>query len=243
MQICCGHEQVPERETKMKQGRNSKTKRVLRASHLRIDRCIVALLATTNLAFFGVVVGIQKTEGKATGVTNVINKTVALSPITTGKWMLTKPEESVNQAPVCSCTLEEVDTNPWDTPIGFKYQVSKNDFVHLCNLVAREYGADFVPIEEKAKVAQTVLNRVASPYFPDTVEKVITQPGQYEGELSRGYYSDRVTESVRLAVIYALNGNVQNDYVFYWGDGKENHFYTYEEYSQFATDLTAFLER
>ena len=139
-----------------------------------------------------------------------------------------------------STTVEEVDNQPWARRIGTKYRVSKSDFVHLCNLVGREYGADFVPVEEKALVAVTVLNRVQSEHFPNSVEKVITQPGQYEGELSRGYYSAKVTESVREAVMMALNGEITNDYVFYWGDGTRNHFYTYEEYNLFAKDLTDF---
>lgn len=140
-----------------------------------------------------------------------------------------------------STTLEEVDSQVWSKRIGAKYQVSKNDFVQLCNLVGREYGSDFVPEKEKALVCLTVLNRVESGIFPDTIEAVISQPGQYEGELSRGYYSDKVTESVREAVMMALNGEIEpNDYIFYWGDGRTNHFYPYEEYNQFATDLNAF---
>lgn len=140
-----------------------------------------------------------------------------------------------------STTLKEVDSQVWSKRIGAKYQVSKNDFVQLCNLVGREYGSDFVPEKEKALVCLTVLNRVESEHFPNTIEAVISQPGQYEGELSRGYYSDKVTESVREAVMMALNGEIEpNDYIFYWGDGRTNHFYPYEEYNLFVADLNAF---
>lgn len=160
---------------------------------------------------------------------------------TTTDWFMTTETTTTTYTSPISVTLQQVDTQPWGNKIGSKYQVSKSDFVELCNLLGREYGADFVPVEEKALVVQTVLNRVSDPRFPDTVEAVIAQPGQYTGYLDRGFYSEEtVTESVRQAVLYALNGNVDNNYVFYWGDGMKNHFYTYEEYDKFATDLNAF---
>lgn len=156
-----------------------------------------------------------------------------------------------------SVTLKDIDTLPWGTRIGAKYQISKNDFVQLCNLVGREYGADFIPVQEKAAVVQTVMNRVNSPSFPNTIQGVIEQPGQYEGFLSRGYYTDKVNESVRLAVLGCLNGEFYTRYtdkanvvpykiagecdinegaLFYWGDGLFNHFYqTYEEFSETYT--------
>lgn len=128
--------------------------------------------------------------------------------------------------------LEDIYTMPWSNRIGKLYKLSKCDYVQLCNLVAREYGAYWVPEEEKAKVVQTVMNRVESEYFPNTVEEVLSQPGQYTGELSRGYYDPRVDDSIKKAVLYYLNGwYVNNNYLFYWGDGKVNHFYTnYEDF-------------
>lgn len=218
----------------MKKTQNGRT---LRKCHCRIARCIVAILAAGALVFNIVIMA--NTKRRAIANDDVAAIGIDIESIVTEPLQPTT-EPVYQEEPSRSCTLEEVDSNPWVTPIGSKYQVSKNDFVQLCNLVGREYGADFVPIEEKAKVVQTVLNRVESPYFPDSIEDVITQPGQYEGELSRGYYSDRVTESVRQAVLYALNGNVQNDYVFYWGDGVKNHFYSYEEYECFVQDLNNF---
>jgi hypothetical protein len=157
--------------------------------------------------------------------------------------------ETITTEVTISITLDDVDSQPWVRPIGAKYQVSKGDFVQLCNLIGREYGADYIPVQEKAAVVQTVMNRVMSPSFPNTVQGVIEQPGQYEGFLSRGYYSDKVTESVRLAVLGCLNGEFTSRYtvtsmyafygecdideyaLFYWGDGYFNHFYqTYEEF-------------
>ena len=174
--------------------------------------------------------------------------------ITTYTTAMVEEESIVTTVTTISVTLHDVDTLPWTTRIGAKYQISKNDFVQLCNLIGREYGADFIPVQEKAAVVQTVMNRVNSPSFPDTIQGVIEQPGQYEGFLSRGYYSDKVTESVRLAVLGCLNGEFYTRYtdkanvvpykiagecdinegaLFYWGDGLFNHFYqTYEEFSE-----------
>lgn len=173
---------------------------------------------------------------------------------TTSATTVEETEPAVTTVTTISVTLEDVDTLPWATRIGSKYKVSKNDFVQLCNLVGREYGADFIPVQEKAAVVQTVMNRVYSPDFPNTVQEVIEQPKQYEGFLSRGYYSEKVTESVRLAVLGCLNGefdtrynwqanimpyklygecNINDSALYYWGDGYFNHFYqTYEDFAQ-----------
>ena len=52
------------------------------------------------------------------------------------------------------------------------------DYSHL----ARAVQVEAVPnTMDEYCVAASILNRVASPYYPDTVEEVIFSPGQYEG--------------------------------------------------------------
>ncbi len=52
------------------------------------------------------------------------------------------------------------------------------DYSHL----ARAVQVEAVPnTMDEYCVAASILNRVASPYYPDTVEEVIYSPGQYEG--------------------------------------------------------------
>src|SRR5699024_912548 len=42
-----------------------------------------------------------------------------------------------------------------------------------------EAGSAWLPDEWRMAVGEVVLNRVASPEFPDTLEEVVFQPGQY----------------------------------------------------------------
>ena len=52
------------------------------------------------------------------------------------------------------------------------------DYSHL----ARAVQVEAVPnTMDEYCVATSILNRVASPYYPNTVEEVIYAPGQYEG--------------------------------------------------------------
>ncbi len=62
--------------------------------------------------------------------------------------------------------------------------ITESERVMLCNLVGREYGSDYVPITEKAKVVAVVMNRVNSPLFPITIYEVLTPPYQFSGYLA-----------------------------------------------------------
>lgn len=52
----------------------------------------------------------------------------------------------------------------------------------LSKLIEAEAGSEWLPAEWKMAVGEVVLNRVASPEFPNTIREVIEQPGQYYGQ-------------------------------------------------------------
>ena len=65
-------------------------------------------------------------------------------------------------------------------------------FAELCllaRLIYAEAGSSWLSDEWKFCVGEVVMNRVASPEFPDTLEEVIYQPGQYYGRRSRYFAS------------------------------------------------------
>ena len=62
------------------------------------------------------------------------------------------------------------------TPMGSFFNLSAEDYRDLAWLTSKEAG----PGEDHVYVAASVLNRVASPMFPNTIRKVATQPKQYE---------------------------------------------------------------
>ncbi len=51
----------------------------------------------------------------------------------------------------------------------------------LSKLITWEAGSSWLTDELRLGVGEVALNRVASPEFPDTLEKVVYQEGQYEG--------------------------------------------------------------
>lgn len=107
--------------------------------------------------------------------------------------------------------------------------VSDADYILLCNAVAHEAGSDWISTEEKAKVAEVILNRVNSGSYPDTVYGVLTQKGQFSGAsgyVDLGGYSSKVSEDVKAAVDMALDSSYNNNgYTGFWGDGRQNHFH------------------
>ena len=49
----------------------------------------------------------------------------------------------------------------------------------LAQVIHTEAGSTWLPDEWRMAVGEVVFNRVASPEFPDTLEEVVFQPGQY----------------------------------------------------------------
>ena len=61
----------------------------------------------------------------------------------------------------------------------------------LAKIIYAEAGSYWLSDEWKMCVGEVVLNRVASPEFPDTIAEVLAQPGQYYGQNSAYFNSLR----------------------------------------------------
>ena len=66
-----------------------------------------------------------------------------------------------------------------------------NDLMLLSKIIYAEAGSEWLSDEWKMSVGEVVLNRVASPEFPDTIAEVLAQPGQYYGPNSR-YFNNLI---------------------------------------------------
>lgn len=103
--------------------------------------------------------------------------------------------------------------------------ITESERIMLCNLVGREYGSDYVPTAEKAKVVAVVMNRVISPQFPNTIYEVLTQPYQFSGYIPSDSYTYQVTESVIESVDYYFAHTEEfGNYTFFEGNGTWNYF-------------------
>lgn len=103
--------------------------------------------------------------------------------------------------------------------------ITETERILLCNLVGREYGSDYVPVYEKAKVVAVVMNRVNDSRFPNTIYEVLTQPYQFSGYIPNYSYTYQVTDSVVQAVdYYFAHPEEFGSWLYFYGDGTWNYF-------------------
>lgn len=108
--------------------------------------------------------------------------------------------------------------------------ITEEERIMLCNTVGSEYGSDWVPVEMKAQVVDSVMSRVKEGCWtnglPSNVKNVLTAPNQYNPWYADTFYHDNVTESCIEAVEYYFQH--QNEYPHFCsftGDGTYNYFY------------------
>ena len=74
------------------------------------------------------------------------------------------------------CRNEKIDKTGSD-----EVKIAFEDLFLLAKIITSEAGSERLSDEWRMCVGEVVLNRVASPEFPGTVQEVIMQEGQYEG--------------------------------------------------------------
>jgi hypothetical protein len=129
---------------------------------------------------------------------------------------------SAADRPICNAT---------DAPIYLVYIPSQAEIDMIAKTVWGE--ARGLGDTEKAAVVWTILNRVDSPAWPDTIKEVITQKWQFAGYRT-GY---PVTQSIRALVVDVAKrwiaeqfgetdvGRVlPTEYMWFTGDGRHNTF-------------------
>ena len=84
--------------------------------------------------------------------------------------------------------------------------ISFNDLMLLSKIIYAEAGSGWLSDEWKMCVGEVVLNRVASPEFPDTIAGVLEQPGQYYGKNSRYFNNLIPNERCVKAAMRLLHG-------------------------------------
>ncbi|HIS44714.1 MAG TPA: cell wall hydrolase [Candidatus Scatomorpha merdigallinarum] len=101
--------------------------------------------------------------------------------------------------------------------------IKYDDLVLLAQVIHTEAGSSWLPDEWRLAVGEVVLNRVASPEFPNTLEEVVFQPGQYSAA-DRGWFEALIPfRSCLEAALRLLNGErVLNDVsVVFQSGGKQ----------------------
>lgn len=122
-------------------------------------------------------------------------------------------------------TTQPVAVEKQPVEVSGDLPITESERIMLCNLVGREYGSDWVSVYDKACVVATVMNRVNSASFPNTIYEVLVQPNQFTGYIPQDTYTYQVTDSCVEAVDYYFNHQDEfGNYLYFYGDGQRNYF-------------------
>lgn len=140
-----------------------------------------------------------------------------------------KAEEIVlKQDPI---PIEETTTEASEKE--YEMYFTNEDIRMVAKTIYGEAGSYWISRADKAKVAWTILNRVDSPRWPNTISAVITQPNQFYG------YNDNypvTTECYEIAKDVLTRWSMERQGIeiyreaaknitAFYGDGRNNHFY------------------
>jgi hypothetical protein len=104
------------------------------------------------------------------------------------------------------------------------YNISDWEYTLLCRIVSSEYGSDWVPVEEKAKIVASVMAMVYNPNYPDTIEGVLDVSCVPWG--FNKYYDYYMSDSIYAAVDYYFTSGAFDGWTCtsWYGDGTWNYF-------------------
>lgn len=180
----------------------------------------------------GTSVCISTSTAETTAISSMTVTTLQTTSVTTTVETMTTVMITMTSTPeMATSSITQTETES-----DFEYEeqitsipVSEAERMALVNCVAHEYGSDWVSVYDKACVVATVMNRVYSSQFPDTVLEVLAQPGQFADSESYAYlgmYSYQVTDSCVEAVDYYFSHSDEfGSYLYFEGNGTTNIFY------------------
>jgi spore germination cell wall hydrolase CwlJ-like protein len=89
-------------------------------------------------------------------------------------------------------TESEIEAETFYYGKRYNYNFSENDMILMCTVVSSETG--YCADKEQKAVAHTILNRLKSKDFPDTIYEVVTQKNQYTAV--HGYFDGQYREGL-----------------------------------------------
>lgn len=148
----------------------------------------------------------------------------------------------VNLTPLAKYTAPE----PTTAEMAQECELTEDEFVFLSSVVEAESDRSTATtpeaLEGRVMIAATIINRINSDYFPDTLQAVLTQRGQFStvrnghSITDRSEYSD---QAVLLAYQYLEEGRIPTNVLFFncigynngspFGQYGGNYFMTYGE--------------
>lgn len=126
----------------------------------------------------------------------------------------------------CGVTMEIKKEYTPATTAG-QYGLTDYEITLLRKIVSSEYGADWVPVEEKAKIVAAVMAMVESPKWPNTISDVLAVACEPWGfnRYKNYYMSDSIIQAVDYYFAHKNDVFVGWYYTNWYGDGRYNYFH------------------
>lgn len=119
----------------------------------------------------------------------------------------------------------EIATEP--VCVSTELPITDQEFALIANVISHEAGSSWISEYERACIVACIMNRVADPRFPSTIDGVVHQPYQmFDVPYYRIDYSGIGYEPIDNAIYAYFNGTYNCGSINSWtGDGKHNYFY------------------
>ena len=124
--------------------------------------------------------------------------------------------ESIRSSEIESMRAEGIDVSEFETTTS-AYQADVDDLKRMAAIIYCEAGGE--PYEGQLAVGTVVMNRVASPKYPDTIEGVLTQPYQFT-PVGSGRYAIALAKEpdpscLRAATEILINGKRTGPWLYF----------------------------
>ena len=119
----------------------------------------------------------------------------------------------------------EIATEP--VCVSTELPITDQEFTLIANVISHEAGSSWIGEYERACIVACIMDRVADPRFPNTIDGVVHQPYQmFDVPYYRIDYSGIGYEPIDNAIYAYFNGTYNCGSINSWtGDGKHNYFY------------------
>lgn len=138
-------------------------------------------------------------------------ETVAPPESSPGLYIITPAPVEMTQEEKEEALVKAVVALDSEAGLAVDCGIAYTDLLELSRIMMAEKGP-YWPESFVMAIGEVVLNRVASPEYPDTITKVLRQSGQYETPLTQTWVEIRPTEEVVRMALRLLKGErVLND--------------------------------
>ena len=193
----------------------------------RIISVLAVLLSTASICGIGYIHDNPKQKPEP-----VIIEEIPYCPVPTVKYVEPSPLLEIDQFKILGESIFAMIDFKVET---IEKQILTDEEIELIALVTMA-EAESEPELGKRLVIDTILNRVDSPHFPNTVKEVIYQPSHFSSMWNGRVDKCEVTDEICQLVIEELESREDSDVVFFhsgkygkWGKpmyNVENHYFS-----------------